>query len=314
MRNPQLNRQGELNHLITTEGLSRAILTRLLDEIETCQSWAETGGNADSSSHARTHTGTNTGPHTGTNNRPLLQDKRVTICSVETMSRSADLFERAATSLCAEVIRCEWSGSTALARLRDTQTDLLVMDSAQSGTPYLVAQHIAPHVHVINAGDGCHAEPIQALSDMHTIRRVKKDFSHLTVVLVADMLHSRVARSNIHALTTLGAAEVRVVAPKTLLPEGIEQLGVRVYTDLCEGLRDADVVMAEDMLPESFSSIGVSESLSVPTVREHLRHYGLTTEKLAYAKPDCLVMMEQSRVENLATHQAVMAMLAGTLR
>lgn len=292
MRNPQLNRQGELTHLITTEGLSRAILTRLLDAIE---SWDS------DCTHAVTHTGT----HTSSQTRPLLKDKLVTICSVEAASHSADLFERAAKSLCAEVVRFEWSGPTALAQLLDIQTDLLVMDSAQSGTPYLVAQHIAPHVHVINAGDGCHAEPIQALSDMHTIRRVKKEFSHLTVVLVADMLHSRVARSNIHALTTLGAAEVRVVAPKTLLPEGIEQLGVRVYTDLCEGLRDADVVLAEDLLPES---------LSVPTVREYLRHYGLTTEKLAYAKPDCLVMMEQSRVEHLATHQAVMAMLAGTLR
>jgi aspartate carbamoyltransferase catalytic subunit len=93
-------------------------------------------------------------------------------------------------------------------------------------------QHVAPHVHVINAGDGRHAHPTQGLLDMYTIRHYKRDFANLTVAIVGDILHSRVARSDIHALTTLGVPEVRAVGPLTLLPEGLEQMGVRVFTDI----------------------------------------------------------------------------------
>jgi aspartate carbamoyltransferase catalytic subunit len=93
--------------------------------------------------------------------------------------------------------------------------DLFVVRHSESGAPYLIAQHVAPHVHVINAGDGRHAHPTQGLLDMYTIRHFKKDFANLTVAIVGDVLHSRVARSDIHALTTLGCAEVRVVGPKT---------------------------------------------------------------------------------------------------
>jgi aspartate carbamoyltransferase catalytic subunit len=119
------------------------------------------------------------------------------------------------------------------------QADMFVVRHASSGAPYLIARHMAAtgrdHIHVVNAGDGRHAHPTQGLLDMYTIRHYKKDFSQLTVAVVGDVLHSRVARSQIHALTTLGVPEVRVIAPKTLLPTGIERLGVRVFNDMREG-------------------------------------------------------------------------------
>ena len=121
--------------------------------------------------------------------------------------------------------------------------DLFVVRHSESGAPYLIAQHVAPHVHVINAGDGRHAHPTQGLLDMYTIRHYKKDFSNLTVAIVGDVLHSRVARSDIHALTTLGCAEVRVVGPKTLVPADMAQMGVRVCHTLEEGIRDCDVII-----------------------------------------------------------------------
>src|SRR3954467_810249 len=116
--------------------------------------------------------------------------------------------------------------------------DMFVVRHASSGAPYLIAQHCAPHVHVINAGDGRHAHPTQGLLDMYTIRHYKNDFTKLRVAIVGDILHSRVARSDIHALTTLGVPELRVIGPKTLLPTNVDTLGVQVYHDMAKGLKD----------------------------------------------------------------------------
>ena len=164
------------------------------------------------------------------------------------------------------------------------QADLFVVRHEASGAPYLIAQHVAPHVHVVNAGDGRHAHPTQALLDMYTIRHFKKDFSNLTVAVVGDILHSRVARSNIHALTTLGVAEVRAIGPLTLLPAGLEQMGLRVFTDMREGLRDVDVVIMLRLQSERMRG-GL-----LPSSHEYFKHYGLTAEKLALARPDAIVM------------------------
>ncbi|MEI6116039.1 MAG: aspartate carbamoyltransferase catalytic subunit, partial [Burkholderiales bacterium] len=129
-----------------------------------------------------------------------------------------------------------------------------------------------------------HAHPTQALLDMYTIRHFKKDFSNLTVAVVGDILHSRVARSNIHALTTLGVAEVRAIGPLTLLPPGLEQMGLRVFTDMREGLRDVDVVIMLRVQNERM------RGALLPSSNEYFKHYGLTAEKLALAKPDAIVM------------------------
>jgi aspartate carbamoyltransferase catalytic subunit len=137
---------------------------------------------------------------------------------------------------------------------------------------------------VINAGDGRHAHPTQGLLDMYAIRHFKKDFTNLTVAIVGDILHSRVARSDIHALTTLGVPEVRAIAPLTLLPPGLEQMGVRTFTDMREGLRGVDVVIMLRLQNERM------RGALLPSAQEYFKHYGLTAEKLALAKPDAIVM------------------------
>jgi aspartate carbamoyltransferase catalytic subunit len=162
--------------------------------------------------------------------------------------------------------------------------DMFVVRHAQSGAAHLIARHVAPEIHVINAGDGRHAHPTQALLDMYTIRHYKKEFHNLRVAIVGDVLHSRVARSQIHALTTLGVPEVRVIAPKTLLPTMVEHLGVQVYHDMAQGLKDVDVVMMLRLQNERM------QGALLPSAQEYFKNYGLTEERLALAKPDAIVM------------------------
>jgi aspartate carbamoyltransferase catalytic subunit len=219
-------------------------------------------------------------------------------------------FERAAQSLSAEWCGIQTLPSTSKSFLASLDADIVVLRTQASGAPYLIAQHVGPHVHIINAGDGSHADPTRALMDMYTIRRVKKDFAHLTVVLVGAVLHSRQARSCIHALTTLCVAEVRVVAPLTLLPEGLAQLGVRAFTDLALGLKNADVVIMLDHEP------GETDHTYIPSVQEYVKCYGLIEEKLADAQDDCLVLGGQAqRVEQettgIAVRMAVMSLVVG---
>jgi aspartate carbamoyltransferase catalytic subunit len=224
---------------------------------------------------------------------PLLRGKSVFNLFFENSTRTRTTFEIAAQRLSADVFNLNINVSSAakgetlldtIATLTAMQADLFVVRHEASGAPYLIAQHVAPHVHVINAGDGRHAHPTQALLDMYTIRHFKKDFSNLTVAVVGDVLHSRVARSNIHALTTLGVAEVRAIAPLTLLPSGLDQMGVRVFTDMREGLKDVDVIITLRLQNERM------RGALLPSSHEYFKHYGLTEEKLALAKPDCIVM------------------------
>jgi aspartate carbamoyltransferase catalytic subunit len=159
--------------------------------------------------------------------------------------------------------------------------DILVVRHHAAGAVALLAQKVG--CSVINAGDGAHEHPTQALLDALTIRRRKGRIEGLTVAICGDVMHSRVARSNIILLTALGA-QVRVVAPSTLLPSGIERLGVTAFHDMRSGLKDADIVMMLRLQRERM------EGSFVPSVREYFRFYGLDEEKLAYAKPDALVM------------------------
>ena len=137
---------------------------------------------------------------------------------------------------------------------------------------------------MVNAGDGRHAHPTQGLLDLYTIRHYKKDFTQLTVAIVGDILHSRVARSLIHGLTTLGTPEVRVIAPQTLLPTGVESLGVRVFHDMKKGLAGADVVVMLRLQNERM------RGALLPSAQEFNKYYGLSPDKLALAKPDAIVM------------------------
>jgi aspartate carbamoyltransferase catalytic subunit len=271
MRNPQLNRHGELTHLITTEGLSREILLHILDTAQTFVPLADRD----------------------VKKVPLLRGKSVFNLFFENSTRTRTTFEIAATRLSADVFNLNINVSSAakgetlldtIANLSAMQADIFVVRHEASGAPYLIARHVADDVHVINAGDGRHAHPTQALLDMYTIRHFKQDFSNLTVAIVGDLLHSRVARSNIHALTTLGTAEVRAVGPLTLLPSGLAQMGVKTYTDMKEGLRDVDVVIMLRLQNERM------RGALLPSAHEYFKHYGLTPDKLAMAKPDAIVM------------------------
>jgi aspartate carbamoyltransferase catalytic subunit len=148
----------------------------------------------------------------------------------------------------------------------------------------MIAKHLAPHMHVINAGDGRHAHPTQGLLDMYTIRHYKKDFTQLTVAVVGDVLHSRVARSLIHALTTLGVPEVRIIGPRTLLPTAAEKLGVRVFHNMEQGLKGCDVIVMLRLQNERM------RGALLPSAQEFFKTYGLTAEKLALANANAIVM------------------------
>ena len=165
--------------------------------------------------------------------------------------------------------------------LNAMRPDILVVRHSSAGAVALLAQKVG--CSVVNAGDGAHEHPTQALLDALTIRRAKGKIARLTVAICGDVLHSRVARSNIILLNALGA-RVRVVAPSTLLPAGIERMGVEVFHSMVDGLKDADVVMMLRLQRERMAGS------YVPSVREYFRHYGLDATKLANAKSDALVM------------------------
>jgi aspartate carbamoyltransferase catalytic subunit len=272
--NPQLNRNGELHHLLSIHGLPRSIVERILTTADSFINIAERE----------------------VKNVPLLRGKSVFNLFFENSTRTRTTFEIAARRLSADVFNLDITrSSTAKGEsLLDTvdnltamQADMFVVRHAASGAPYLIAKHAsetAPHVHVVNAGDGRHAHPTQGLLDMYTIRHYKKDFADLTVAIVGDILHSRVARSDIHALTTLGVPDLRAVGPLTLLPAGLEEMGVRVCTKLDEGIRGADVIIMLRLQNERM------RGALLPSAQEYFAHYGLTPERLAQAKPDVIVM------------------------
>ena len=275
MLNPQLSANGELAHLLSIDGLPRDVLVQILD---TASSFLEVSDRS-------------------VKKVPLLRGKSVFNLFFENSTRTRTTFEIAAKRLSADVINLDVArSSTAKGEtLLDTvdnlvamHADMFVVRHSSSGAPYLIVDHLRnigrTDVHVVNAGDGRHAHPTQGLLDMYTIRHYKKDFSNLTVAVVGDILHSRVARSDICALNALGAGEIRAVGPQTLLPTAIENMGVRVCNDFREGLKDCDVVIMLRLQNERMNG-----SL-LPSAREYFSSYGLTSKMLALAKPDAIVM------------------------
>jgi aspartate carbamoyltransferase catalytic subunit len=273
--NPQLNQNGELIHLLSTEGLSKDILTHILD---TAASFVSVSDRE-------------------VKKVPLLRGKSVFNLFFENSTRTRTTFDIAATRLSADVYTLDIARSSAskgeslldtIDNLAAMHADMFVVRHAQSGAPYLIARHLTEtnqdHVHVVNAGDGRHAHPTQGLLDMYTIRHYKKDFRNLTVAIVGDILHSRVARSDIHGLTTLGVPEVRAIGPRTLLPGGLEQMGVRVFNDMNEGLKGVDVIIMLRLQNERMNGA------LLPSAQEYFKSYGLTPERLALAKSDAIVM------------------------
>ena len=290
MHNPQLNKDGELTHLLSVEGLPQRILTQILD---TAESFMEVSAR-------------------DVKKVPLLRGKSVFNLFFENSTRTRTTFEIAAKRLSADVINLDINKSSASKgeTLLDTIDNLVAMHAnlfvvrhASSGAPYLIAEHLQrigrDDVHVVNAGDGRHAHPTQGLLDMYTIRHYKKDFTQLRVAIVGDILHSRVARSDIHALTTLGVPEVRAIGPETLLPKHLDKLGVHVFHDMNEGLKDVDVVIMLRLQNERMTGA------LLPSAGEYFRHYGLTPQKLALAKPDAIVMHPGTMNRGVEIHSAV---------
>ena len=267
----QLTPEGKLRHLLTIEGLPPEVLLHILDTARSFVSVTEQE----------------------VKKVPLLRGKAIFNLFFEPSTRTRTTFEIAAKRLSADVVNLniatssQTKGETLLdtvANLTAMHADMFIVRHGQSGAAHLIARHVGPNIHVINAGDGRHAHPTQALLDMFTIRQYKGSFSGLRVAIVGDILHSRVARSEIHALTTLGVAEVRVIGPRTLLPSHVQQLGVRVFHDMQQGLEDVDVVVMLRLQNERMNGA------LLPSAGEFFKYYGLTPDKLARAKPDAIVM------------------------
>jgi len=267
----QLDAQGNLKHFLTIEGLSRELLTTILDRTEGFLGVAEQA----------------------VKKLPLCRGKIVANLFFETSTRTRTTFELAAKRRSADVLNLDigtsatTKGETLLDTLRNLETmhvDMFVVRHAESGAVHFIAEHVSPHVSIINAGDGRHSHPTQGMLDMFTIRRHKGEFADLCVAVVGDILHSRVARSQLLALNTLGTGEVRIIAPRTLIPAHAQILGARVFHDLREGVQDADVIIMLRLQRERM------QGAMLPSEHEYFQLFGLTEARLGTAKPDAIVM------------------------
>ncbi len=267
----QLDPHGRLKHFLTIEGLSRELLLEILDHAE---SFAGVGDRA-------------------VKKVPLLRGKTIVNLFFEPSTRTRTTFELAAKRLSADVLNLNSTTSSTskgeslqdtLRTLEAMQCDMFIIRHGNSGAAHFIASRVSPDVCVINAGDGRHAHPTQAMLDMFTIRRHKPDFRKLRVAIVGDVAHSRVARSEIHALRTLGVPDIRVVGPKTLIPAGIEAMGVSVFHELDPGIRNVDVIVMLRLQRERM------RSALLPSEAEYFNCFGLTSARLRAAREDVIVM------------------------
>ncbi|MBX2868516.1 MAG: aspartate carbamoyltransferase catalytic subunit [Acidiferrobacterales bacterium] len=267
----QFDDRGYLRHFLTINGVPREALIQILDTAESFMTFGERE----------------------IKKVPLLRGKTVVNLFFEASTRTRTTFELAAKRLSADVINMNAArmstskGETILDTVKTLEamhTDLFVVRDSASGASHLIASHLPEHVRVINAGDGRHAHPTQAMLDMYTIRQKKGGFEGLKVAIIGDILHSRVARSQIHALATLGVDEIRVIGPRTLIPTEIEAMGVTVTSNMMEGLSDIDVVMMLRLQRERM------DGQLVPSEQEYFNRYGLTEEKLKAADNEAIVM------------------------
>ena len=314
-RTIQLDEHGRLKHFLTIEPLPKELLIEILDNAER---FTTVGDRA-------------------VKKVPLLRGKTVVNLFFEPSTRTRTSFELAAKRLSADIMNLNIEASATrkgeslgdtLRTLEAMQTDMFIVRHQNSGAPAFIARQVASHVSVINGGDGRHAHPTQAMLDMFTIRRHKLDFTSLVVAIVGDVAHSRVARSEIQALNILGVPDVRVVGPKTLIPVGIEDMGVNVFHRLDEGIAGADVIIMLRLQQERM------QSALVPSGQEYFRAYGLTEKALRHAAKDAIVMhpgpinrgieidsavadgehsvILQQVTHGIAVRMAVMSMVIGT--
>jgi len=319
----QLNRDGKLTHLLTLEGMPKEQILYILD---TAKQFVSV-----------------TSPNREVKKVPLLRGKSVFNLFFENSTRTRTTFEIAANRLSADIINLDipTSSTSKGESLMDTidnliamQADIFVVRHNISKAPIEIANHVPEHVHVINAGDGSHQHPTQGLLDAYTMRHFKQDFSKLKVVIIGDILHSRVAKSNIYALTTLGCHDIRAIGPESLLPSDLAKdlsaLGVKIFHKVEDGIKDADVVMTLRIQKERM------DQGQVPEGAAFFSQFGLNAERLALAKPDAIVMHpgpmnrgveidsaiadgKQSVILNqvtfgIAVRMAVMSIVAGNIK
>ncbi len=262
---------GKLNHFLSTSNHSKDTLTQILDVADSFISFGKRE----------------------IKKVPLLRGKTVVNLFFEPSTRTRTTFEIAAKRLSADVINLSTTrmstskGESILDTvytLEAMHVDMFVIRDSASGTAELVARHLPPGVRVINAGDGRHAHPTQAMLDMYTLRHYKGQFEKMTIAIVGDILHSRVARSQIEALRTLGAKEIRVIGPNTLIPTKIESMGVTVFSDMDKGLKDVDAILMLRLQNERM------EGQQIPSGQEYFYRFGLTSRRLALAAKDAIVL------------------------
>ena len=270
----QTRPNGSLRHLLTLEGLSRAQIESLLNR---AQAFAKPVG------------------------EPPVQKKSLAGITVANMftepsTRTRVSFELAAKRLGADVVNLEVQLSSrvkgesmldTIYTLEACHVDVFVIRDAESGVPDLVAAHVQPHVSVLSAGEAHVSHPTQGLLDALTILQHKKKFDGLRVAIVGDVKHSRVARSAWHILTTLGVAEIRIVAPKALMPDAGEFGGCERFTSLDGGIADVDVIMMLRIQKERMATA------QIPDADRYFARFGLSSGRLAMAQPDAIVMHPQ---------------------
>ena len=271
MTNQIISNNSKINHLISTDNLNYESIIKIFDMAE---SFFKIG-------------------QRDIKKIPLLRGK--TICNLffENSTRTRTTFEIAAKRLSADVINLDIPTSSQskgesifdmVDNLIAMGTDIFVVRHPEAGVPNKIANHVASNIHIINGGDGSNAHPTQGLLDAFTIRKFKKNFSNLKIAIVGDIQHSRVAKSEINVLSTLGAKEIRVIGPKSLMPDNIDQLKVKVFHTMEEGLKDVDVVMMLRIQKERMSND------TIPSESEYFKSFGLNQKRLKIAKDNALVL------------------------
>jgi len=268
----QLDANGNLRHLLTLKGLDKSLLTEILDD---AQQYLTEPGEL---------------PARGQS----LAGRSVANLFFEASTRTRASFDLAGKRLGADVLNLDVNTSSrkkgesildTIYTLEAMHVDIMVVRDASAGVPAFIARHVLPHVSILNAGESDVSHPTQGLLDVLTMRQHKGSFEDLTVAIVGDIRHSRVAMSASHALSTLGVGELRLISPPVLAPEPDSVPGARIFDNLKEGLADADVVMALRIQRERIGNLD-----GIPGIDEYFANYGISHESMKFAKPDAIVM------------------------
>ena len=268
----QLDANGNLRHLLTLKGLDKALLTDILDDAE---AYLTAPGDLPARSQS-------------------LAGRTVGNLFFEPSTRTRASFDLAGKRLGADVLNLDVNTSSrkkgesildTIYTLQAMHVDVMVVRDASDGVPAYIARHVQPHVSILNAGESDVSHPTQGLLDVLTIRQNKGAFENLTIAIVGDIRHSRVAMSATHALTTLGVGELRLISPPVLAPDASKVPGARIVDNLAEGIADADVVMALRIQRERIGNLD-----GIPGIDEYFANYGISHDSMKLARPDAIVM------------------------